>query len=162
MRNIIGVLFLCSFSFTNFCQAQIDTLKTTGPENGFFFEFLGSGGLYSFNYERLFTNQVVARVGLSYLPETGFVFHNDTYTMPLSTSYLFKSGKGTYYEIGGGSTLIIANKLKYPYLFLILGLRGQDELGKNTFYRISFIPSYDTAGNENFILTGGLSIGVNF
>jgi len=70
------------------------------PKNNIYAEFFGLGGMYSINYERLFTENVVMRLGATYLPP---VRSTDFYHMAMLPL-------GFYYLLGG-----VQNKLELGF-----------------------------------------------
>jgi len=76
----IVILFLFVFSYSAYTQ--------TNP-NSIYFEVLGNGGLYSFNYDKMFTESFGGRIGFMYLSKIGFIFFsiNDLLIIPATLNY---------------------------------------------------------------------------
>ncbi len=104
------VLFASVFAFAQNQPADASAsrkLATYEPgrrAQSVFFEILGAGGTYSFNYDTRFQNTLNGlggRVGLSYLAVDG----NGLFTAPVVLNYLLgKNGK--YFEMGIGATYV--------------------------------------------------------
>jgi hypothetical protein len=78
--------------------------------NSVFFEGLGAGLFYSFNYERLVIPDLAVRLGVGILTvnkifDEGRVF---IATIPLTLSYLGLGSARHMFEVGGGLTVVIA------------------------------------------------------
>ena len=73
--------------------------------NSIYFEALGNGGLYSVNYDRLFTENFGARVGFMYLSEIDFFFESaeDLLLIPATINYFL--GNKHKFELGVGVVL---------------------------------------------------------
>jgi hypothetical protein len=78
--------------------------------NSVFAEGLGSGLMYSVNYERLVTEDLAARIGFGYLSVSASdgttSASSSLFTIPLTVSYLGIGGKHHMLEVGGGATLL--------------------------------------------------------
>ena len=168
--NTIKSIFLsvCFISFFNGCFSQ-DLPKT---RNALYFELLGSGGLYSINYERNINRNVYGRIGFgtwevtdlfSLNPEPGRIT-----TVPLLITYLSGSTKH-HFEIGGG--FLLGNKKDFmgsSSIFSLtgfLGYRYQSLISKGFLFRIGlapFISLNETNYPDSYFLAPALSIGYSF
>ena len=137
-------------------------------KNHFYFELGGIAGIYSFNYERLVTDNFSIRGGIGITP--GFFFIKETILgIPLTASYL--AGNGPHkFEAGLGTTFFA---LQDPAVFNlpegdksafvltgILGYRYFKPRGGFTF-RICFTPFYNPDEGK-FLPWGGISFGYEF
>lgn len=97
---LVTILFASTFTFAQKNAIKVDTL-TKNPQ-AVFFEILGTGGLYSVNYDTRFNRRpdgLGMKVGLSYTQVT----EASLFTVPVQLNYLLgKSEK--YFEIGLGAT----------------------------------------------------------
>jgi len=137
-------------------------------KNHFYLELGGNGGLYSFNYERLITDNFTLRAGFGITP--GILFVDGTFlAIPLTASYLAGSDAHKF-EAGFGTTFFTVQDPEvfgFPVevnsffaLTGIIGYRYFKPRGGFTF-RICFTPFYNTGENE-FAPSGGLSFGLGF
>lgn len=162
MRHLLIVLALAAP-----VGARAQAPRTLEPSNRLFAEVLGSGGLYSLNYERGVGKHIAARVGLTVVPPmegfTTFV------AVPLSTSYLI--GRGSHHaELGASALVRLAGRDLQPQPFgrtpqeplvypgLIVGYRYQRP-GGGVFYRATFTPLRDA---EGWMPSFGVSVGKAF
>jgi hypothetical protein len=118
MKKILPTIIALSFAVASL-KAQnviVDTVKTPisakrlntfepgERAQSVYFEVLGAGGTYSFNYDTRFQNTLNGlggRVGLSYIAADG----NSVFSVPVMLNYLLgKNGK--YFEMGIGATYI--------------------------------------------------------
>jgi hypothetical protein len=112
-HQFLTLALLITVSASAFAQNQTATssesrkLATYEPgrrAQSVFFEVLGAGGTYSFNYDTRFQNTLNGlggRVGVSYLAVDG----NGLFTAPVMLNYLLgKNGK--YFEMGLGATYV--------------------------------------------------------
>jgi hypothetical protein len=155
-------------SLFNGCFSQ-DLPET---KNALYFELLGSGGLYSINYERNIHRNIYGRVGFgtwqvndsfSMNPEPGRIT-----TIPLLITYL-SGHTNHHFELGGG--LLLGNKKDYMGSSSIstlngyVGYRYQSFISKGFLFRIGiapFISLNETNYPDSYFLSPGLSIGYNF
>ncbi|WKK59806.1 hypothetical protein [Sphingobacterium sp. BN32] len=85
-------------------------------KQGVFFEILGTGLTYSFNYDTRFQNRpdgLGARVGVSYYAIDG----DKLFTLPVGLNYLLGKN-GHYFELGAGATLISGEEEDGEILFI--------------------------------------------
>ena len=135
--------------------------------NSIYLELLGSGGIYSINYDRLFTPNIGGRIGFSYLStEQDFIIPELTmYIFPLSFNYFVGNGSSKL-EFGAGMTFITGD---YDWLGskgsgsvvvanLNIGYRYQPVDG-GFLFRIGFTPVVTPNGLQPW---GELSIGGTF
>ncbi|MCP9290675.1 hypothetical protein [Gracilimonas sediminicola] len=125
-----------------FGQLESDSSKSynnTQAKHAIFFEILGSGGLYSINYERVIGENRTLRGGISYVNGDGFIFGH-MLTIPLSTSYLFPTDKDSHIELGVGNTFILNEGTFSNAIGPIFGVREQDLFNGGAYARISFTP----------------------
>ena len=161
-------LTICFISLFNGCFSQ-DLPKM---KNAFYIELLGSGGLYSINYERNIFRNIYGRIGFgtwqvtdnfSLNPEPGRIT-----TVPIIVTYL--SGHKTHhFEIGGG--LMLGNQKDYmgsaPIFDLTgyIGYRAQSLITKGLLVRIGLAPGISLNGTDypdHYFLSPGASIGYHF
>lgn len=88
-------------------QAQKMDSSSVNAKNTIYFEMLGHGGLYSFNYERIFDSKFILRGGLSYLNDDFLSFNY--ISIPLSVSKLLPTDRDSFFEIG---MFGLANKIR--------------------------------------------------
>ena len=135
--------------------------------NGIYLELLGSGGIYSINYDRLFTPNIGGRIGFSYFSfdADNLLLSTTIYLFPVSFNYFIGNGNSKL-ELGAGMTIITGN---YDWLGLKgsgsavfanfnIGYRYQPVDG-GFLFRIGFTPWITPQG---FKLWSGLSIGGTF
>jgi hypothetical protein len=135
--------------------------------NSIYLELLGSGGVYSINYDRLFTPNIGGRIGFSYLSlDKDFIIPEVTmYFFPLSFNYFvgngssklefgvgmtFVTGQFDWFGLKGSGSIVIAN--------FNIGYRYQPVDG-GLLFRIGFNPVVTPNGVKPW---GGLSIGLTF
>lgn len=147
--------------------------------NTIHFELLGSGILYSINYDRLFTHNFAGRVGWMYFSGDAKTDDPDndpkvTFTMnliPITGSYL--AGPGNHrLEIGGGPTLAFFSAdiedgvqgISSSGLATITGIFGYryQPMDGGFNFRIAFTPHIIINGHPPFQPWGGLSLGYTF
>ncbi len=100
------ILFLLLSATTLVPQAiaQNDDEDDEVATQSIFFELLGAGGIYSFNYDTRFQDRpdgVGARIGLSYLATD----EDAVFSIPVMLNYLLGKN-GNYFEVGLGATYI--------------------------------------------------------
>lgn len=163
MKNSIkrfAALLVCIFSC--YIMAQ-------NHPNSIYFEALGNGGLYSVNYDRLFSENFGARVGFMYLSELDFFFASaeDLLLIPATMNYFL--GSKHKFELGAGvvlasvsSTGAFGFKNNQSASNVVgtatIGYRYQKPQG-GFLFRAGFTPLFNSSGFEPW---GGLSIGVSF
>ena len=94
LKIIIGIVL---FTELIFCQ-----------KNNVYAELGGAGYTKTFNYERMLTSNIIARLGYGFEKEEGTNNYSDNEFIkfyPLGAAYLFGSGDNRF-EIGGGMTLL--------------------------------------------------------
>jgi hypothetical protein len=151
------------YPYKNF--AQTETAK-----NSIYLELLGNGGLYSINYDRMFSENVGARVGLSYLSEFDIIFAKieDLFIAPVTINYLVGE-RNSKLELGAGIVFIsvknsdIFGFTKAEHNSAIrgtatFGYRYQPKDGGFVF-RAGFTPVF---GSQGFYPSGGISFGFCF
>jgi hypothetical protein len=146
--------------------------------NAVYFEMLGNGGLYSFNYERMLTESLGLRVGFAawnspLLWEGGSP--PDRYaTLPVTVSYLLGRGERKL-ELGGGVTFgqgtfdRFDDRRDFTFHTLtgIVGYRSQPP-GRGYLFRAGVTPFYSFEDGEEaypdpgFMLSAGVSFGYRF
>jgi hypothetical protein len=155
------------------CLAQPETAPVS--RNAVFFELLGNGGLYSFNYERMLTESLGLRVGFATWDSSDFWFEgtpSDRYTtVPVTVSYLLGRGERKL-ELGGGVTFgrgtferssDFEKDFSFRTLTAIVGYRSQPP-GRGYLFRVGATPFYSLDdGDEAYPDTGWtFSLGVSF
>lgn len=124
-------------------------------KQGVFFEILGTGLTYSFNYDTRFQNRpdgLGARIGLSYYAIDG----EKLFTLPVGLNYLLGKN-GHYFEMGAGATFISVTEEDGEIFFvdsdsnttitgnLVFGYRKQP-VDSGFLFRAGFAPLI-TSGN---------------
>jgi len=129
---------------------------------GMYFELVGSGGLYSINYEIIDTKERILRIGFSVIPELDIGPSGPILVVPHSWSKFIQKPKGFNIETGLGGSLAQIGADTYYAAYSLIGLRGQDEIGQKSFYRLTIYPGYIVGPENGFFITAGLSIGRSF
>ena len=91
MKQLKLFVFACILFFT-----ASSSFPQQHP-NSIYLEVLGSGGLYSVNYDRLISPNFGARIGISY-----FAFEADDFFFPTVNAFLFPMSLNFF--IGSGSS----------------------------------------------------------
>lgn len=155
------------------CLAQL------AARNAVYFEILGNGGLYSFNYERMLTESLGLRVGYATWDSPALWFGGtppDRYTtVPVTVSYLLGRGERKL-ELGGGVTFgdgtfdrssDFQRDFTFRTLTGIVGYRSQPP-GRGYLFRAGVTPFYSFEDGEEaypdpgFMLSAGVSFGYRF
>ena len=136
--------------------------------NSLYIEFFGSGGLYSVNYDRMFSDNIGARIGFMYFAAEWLIFFNDVEMVLIPTTMNFFVGTGkNKLELGAGPVIVYGSMG-----FLgsdpiagsgvgwtgTIGYRYQKDNG-GFMWRIGFTPVL--LGSE-FHPSGGVSLGFSF
>jgi len=157
--SIILLLLVIVISCPAFSQSK---------PNSLYLEFFGSGGLYSVNYDRLFTENIGARIGFMYFAADWVVFFSDVelFIIPITLNYLVGTGKDKF-ELGAGPVIVFGS----------VGFFGSDPVSgsgvgwtgtigyryqKNDggfMWRIGFTPAFFSG---EFFPYGGVSLGFSF
>lgn len=161
------------------CLAQAEPAPAEpGPaRNAVFFELLGNGGLYSFNYERMLTDDFGVRVGYAVWNEP-LLFEGtppDRYrAFPVTVSWLWGPDERKL-ELGGGAlfghgTFDRNESFREDFSFQsvtgIIGYRSQPTHGY--LFRAGVTPFYSWDDEEHaypqkgFTFSGGVSFGYRF
>lgn len=157
------------------CLAQPEAPPVS--RNAVFFELLGNGGLYSFNYERMLTESLGLRVG--YAVWNGPILdgdHPDRYaTLPVTVSYLLGRGERKL-ELGGGVTFgqgtfdrnsDSRRDFSFRSVTAIVGYRSQPP-GRGYLFRVGATPFYSLDHGDaaypdpGFTFSLGVSFGYRF
>ena len=157
--SIILSLLVIVLSSTAFSQSK---------PNSFYLELVGSGGLYSVNYDRLFTENFGVRVGFMYFSADWFAFFSDVefFLIPTTLNLLVGTGKHKF-ELGAGPVFISGSMGFFGSNPVsgsgvgwtgTIGYRYQQNNG-GFMWRIGFTPFL--AGGE-FFPSGGISLGFSF
>lgn len=165
-RTLITLLFILTFQQVGYGQFEGDSLKLSNQiqaKNAIFVEVLGTGGLYSINYERVVSDNLTFRSGISYLDSDGFII-GKLLTIPVSSSYLIPTDKDSHIEMGVGNTFILNEGKFSDAIGPILGLREQDLFNGGAYARIVFTPFIIFTEKEVEIapIWGGISFGTSF
>jgi hypothetical protein len=141
-------------------------------KNAVFFEILGNGGLYSINYERCLSENLIGRIGFSSFLSVD-VIGGETggriTTIPILITY-FSGKKKSHFEIGGGMLFGKDNEDQVAGTIIdltsFIGYRYQAP-GKGILFRIGLTPflSLDNKANypdKGLSLSGGISLGYHF
>ena len=136
--------------------------------NSLYFEFFGSTGLYSINYDRLFSENFGARIGFMYFAADWFIFFSDVemFLIPITLNYL--AGESNFkFEAGAGPVIVFGSMGLFGSKPIsgsgvgwigTIGYRYQQQDG-GFLFRIGFTPAL--LGDE-FHPSGGLSLGFSF
>jgi hypothetical protein len=137
--------------------------------NSIYFEALGNGGLYSVNYDRLFTDNFGGRLGLMYLSEVDifFVAAEDILIFPATLNYFI--GEKHKLELGAGVVFAsVSNTRAFGFKSdsdgsnivgtATIGYRYQKPDG-GFLFRVGFTPLFGSEGIEPW---GGISLGYSF
>ncbi|RPI75166.1 MAG: hypothetical protein EHM47_03370 [Ignavibacteriales bacterium] len=155
------VVFVFIFSITGNPQSK---------PNSIYFEALGNGGLYSVNYDRLFTESFGGRIGFSYLSEISLIFSsiNDFLSVPITLNYFLGNGSHKF-ELGAG--VVYASFSGGDFLGFETNSGSSNVAGTATIgyryqkadggflFRAGFTPLFN---NEGFFPFGGISFGFGF
>ncbi len=137
--------------------------------NSLYFELFGNGGLYSINYDRLFTENIGGRIGFMYLPSIDFVLTSadNIIVVPVMLNYL--AGENSRLELGAGIVFVSVDDVGF-FGFksskggsavagtAVIGYRYQPKDG-GFLFRIGLTPFFSGNGAE---VSGGLSLGFSF
>jgi hypothetical protein len=159
------------------CLAQASAAPVS--RNAVYFEILGNGGVYSFNYERMLTESLGLRVGYaawdSPLLWDGGSPPDRYVTVPVTASYLLGPGERKL-ELGGG---ILFGKgtfgrfedsrrdFSFRTITAIVGYRSQPP-GRGYLFRAGITPFYSLDDGEEaypdpgFTFSAGVSFGYRF
>ncbi len=181
MKSLTVLFMIVALSSAVLAQAP-------AAPNSFYGEFAGNGLIYSVNYDRLFSNAIGARIGVSYTaPE-----HVSLTTFPVMVYYLVGLGSGgSKLELGLGVTVLL--QPQYQSLSFMAAvddhLKGNSVLGTATvgyryqradgglIFRVGFTPFFGTFSREKpfvpyvptqyedafrFVPWGGISVGYGF
>ena len=167
MKQLVIIIALYLFCFTCAQTQSVQSIRNFSPHaSQIFVEGLGSGVLYSINYDRRFGNQengLGLRIGASgYKGDDG----NKYSTMPFQINYLL-GDKGKYFEIGLGATYgegnIDTHKTGDFIGTAVLGYRRQPYEKKGITWRIALTPLIVFEPNNILVLPWiGASIGFRF
>jgi len=169
MKRIKYLLVAVCF-FSMFYDGKTQEIKLAG--NSVYFEFLGNGGLYSFNYERSFTPNISGRIGFARWSIIDIMSKNTTgkmTTIPVLLTYL-TGHKKSHFEIGGGFLFGKENNYNEsnPIINLtsVIGYRFQTP-GMGFVFRTGLTPFLSLDNKANYpdpglFLSGGISVGFHF
>lgn len=175
-------VFLLGLAFTVISNgglvAQMDSVPPYGiiinqgevdenEKNLFFFEALGSGGVYSFNFEHLFLPSEVGEFSGAFSIRTGLSLING-FVVPITAHYYFKVGN-FYYGLGAGLTIYWLNfgaewEESGVYYGPIMGFRYMFP-HKKLFLQANYTPMFDNIYEQGhyqgtqIYYWGGLGIG---
>lgn len=160
----ISVIKLSLFILFVGCSA---VTAQTGSSNeiiskGMYFELVGSGGFYSLNHETIDTKARILRIGFSVASGLDIGPSGPIVVVPHSWSKFILKAYEFNIETGLGGSLAQIGADTYYAAYCLIGLRGQDEIGKKSFYRITIYPGYIMGPDNGFFITAGLSIGRSF
>ena len=136
--------------------------------NSLYIEIFGSGGLYSLNYDRLFTENIGARIGFMYFAADWLGFFSDLemFLIPSTLNFFIGTGKHKL-ELGAGPVIIFGST----------GIFGSDQVSGSGvawtgrigyryqqpnggfMWKIGFTPLF---GNGVFQPWDGISLGFSF
>ena len=157
--SIILSLLVIVLSSTAFSQSK---------PNSFYIELVGSGGLYSINYDRLFTENIGARIGFMYFDSEWLLFFTDVemFLIPTTLNYLVGTGKHKF-ELGAGPVFVFGNVSFFGSDPVsgssvgwtgTIGYRYQQNNG-GFMWRIGFTPAFFSG---EFFPSAGISLGFSF
>lgn len=161
---IIAGLSLVSLSARAQDQTSEGTERSVGitAPNAIYLEALGSGLIYSLNYDRMLTDYVGARVGIGYLPHGSLSLT----TVPITASVFPFGASSSKLELGAGIVYASLGNTKVgsatggTYLGYVGILQYRFEpLNGGFLFRIGFAPFIL---NGHFQPYGGLSLGYTF
>lgn len=141
-------------------KPQEQTQVAESASQSIYLEALGSGVLYSINYERMFTKAVGGRLGVTY-----FTADETYFLLPLTINYL--SGVSEHkFEINAGATVILDSGVIGDLRnggagvvgTLFCGYRYQP-VKDGFLFRIGLSPIFT---NNGFLPWAGLSLGASF
>lgn len=160
---ILALTFSIVIKFTAFPQTS-----SLNKQNQLFLELAGNGLIYSFNYERLLTENFSLRAGFGFTP--GFILVEGTFIqVPLNANYLVGNNNSKF-ESGLGVTLFSGTDAEFLGLpaddisiLFITGILGYRYVSDSGFvFRIFFSPLYSDDTDPNLIPYGGISFGFMF
>jgi hypothetical protein len=147
-----------------------DTTPTGPAWNSIYAEALGTGLVYTLNYERLLSSSFGLRLGFGYLPvsaekKNGTTVSESATSAPLTLSWFPFGASSSKLEIGAGLSYIDLTKSVrgFPQVNSIgyagiIGYRYEDEAG-GFLFRVGFTPIILLGG---FYAWGGASLGYAF
>lgn len=143
------------------CFAQDDTLSTKKADNAIYIELLGSGIIYSVNYERHFSGNLFLRVGAGYTFNID-AFLSDIWSVPISTGHLITIDSDTNVELGIANTFLWHDNEMRLLPGPIAGIRKQMFDKGSAFVRVTFTPLFDIDKKLTIVPLGGISLGFRF
>jgi hypothetical protein len=181
----VSIVLFVAISFSSF-SARAQDQGSAGSErpavitapNAIYVEALGTGFIYSINYERSLGDMFSARIGFGYFPFPSITDTNANGTtstvnasitsVPVSVSFYPFGATSSKLEIGAGATYIdlVAKKVgkskegggSGENISGILGYRYQP-LDGGFLFRISFTPIFSSPIFTKFQPWGGVSLG---
>jgi hypothetical protein len=161
MKTTLKICIVVTMLFVSEIFAQF-------KPNSLYFEIFGNGGLYSINYDRLFTPTLGARIGFMYFSADNSIFDIDQLILvPIMLNYFVGEGSSKL-ELGAG---IVFGSLETDFWGLTNESSSTAVIGTATvgyryqpvdggfMFRAGFTPLFSSGG---FLASGGLSIGVAF
>lgn len=156
------IIFLMLIFYNHSATAQ------THP-NSIYFEAFGNGGLYSINYDRLFTENIGGRIGIMYLSSLDFFFASaenllivpvmanffigDKHKLELGCGIIYASADNAEaFDFGSGESVSTIGGTA------TIGYRYQPDKG-GFLFRIGFTPIF---GEGGFTPSAGISFGYSF
>lgn len=139
----LQLLLLSFFSFNASVIAQNENW-----DQSVFIEGLGSGFIYSFNYEKKLTSiseKLLIRAGFGYTSSEGVRLS----TLPVTTSYLFGRNRN-FLEVGAGFTLLRINE---PSNINIVG----NQFDRGNGILATFGIGYRRVAKSGFLLRAGIT-----
>ena len=167
--KILVVAVCCLVSIIDGSSQEIKPAK-----NSLYFELLGSGGLYSINYERKVSSNLYGRVGMTTFNMTDFLGETDPRdritAFPVMLTYLLGNGKSHHFEIAGGMLAGLKSETGVNYkiidLVAFIGYRYQPP-AKGMVFRIGLSPFFSLDNDadypdKGFTPSAGISWGYHF
>lgn len=159
---VIVICFLFLFIHGNSQDAKYS-------KNSLFIEFLGNGGLYSINYERDLTSNLLCRLGIGNWSSSLYGSETSVTSIPFLVSYI-TGNKRSHFELGGG--FLAGRFTDYSGSASILDITGflgyrYQTTGKGFLFRIGLTPFLTLDNKANYpekgvTLSGGISLGYHF
>ena len=154
MNKIIFSVFFLFLTSQVFGQQSIET--NLSSKNSVYVELMGSGALYSFNFDRVVFSKksfgISARVGITYTPFIEDFNDYPSIGFPFELTGLIGRKNGKFeFGIGGAYHYLFDEPSNYSFLFFVprIGYRLQKDQG-GLFIKTGFTPWIPIAIDDNF------------
>ena len=142
--------------------AGLAIMHVQAQENMIYYEFLGSGGLSSINYEVALSQKIplTGRIGVGYISDIVFT-NDDAITFPVSLHYLFNLDDKHALELGLGYTFSSYRKEFFftsKNLPVVLNGGYRYHFADNWMARISFFPVFSEETSIAVTVPGATAI----